>query len=117
METTNSDNNAFTPAGTDAMQRWRSATGREVSDLMADVQDLLGQVASVADPNIARLRAKVEGAMASVRSAVSDSTDRVQEQARDVLRTGDRYVHEQPWQAIGLAAAAGLIVGFLVARR
>ncbi|MGO9935962.1 MAG: YqjD family protein [Steroidobacteraceae bacterium] len=30
---------------------------------------------------------------------------------------GDNHVRGQPWQAVGIAAAAGLLVGFLFARR
>jgi ElaB/YqjD/DUF883 family membrane-anchored ribosome-binding protein len=29
----------------------------------------------------------------------------------------DSYVHESPWQAIGIAAVAGAAVGYLLARR
>jgi ElaB/YqjD/DUF883 family membrane-anchored ribosome-binding protein len=29
----------------------------------------------------------------------------------------DEYVHENPWKAIGVTAALGLIVGMLIARR
>jgi ElaB/YqjD/DUF883 family membrane-anchored ribosome-binding protein len=33
------------------------------------------------------------------------------------MATSDRYVHEQPWQSVGIAAVGGLLVGFLIARR
>jgi ElaB/YqjD/DUF883 family membrane-anchored ribosome-binding protein len=42
---------------------------------------------------------------------------RVQRQAREALSAGDTYVHDQPWQAIGAAAVAGLVLGLLVYRR
>jgi ElaB/YqjD/DUF883 family membrane-anchored ribosome-binding protein len=29
----------------------------------------------------------------------------------------DDYVHENPWQAIGIAAAVGLVAGLLMNRR
>ena len=101
----------------DAANRVRSAAGQEVSDLMGDVQDLLGRIAHVNDPDVARLRTKVEGALSTARSAISEGTDRLQRQAKDALNAGDGYVRDQPWQAVGIAAAAGLIVGYLVARR
>jgi len=44
----------------DAVKKLREAGGQEVNNLMADVQDLLGRVSHVADPEIARVRAKVE---------------------------------------------------------
>jgi ElaB/YqjD/DUF883 family membrane-anchored ribosome-binding protein len=101
----------------DAPRQWRSATGQEVSNLMADVQELLGRVAHVADPDVIRLRAKVADALSSAKATIARGSDKVQRQARDAMNAGDSYVHDQPWQAIGIAAAAGLVIGFLVARR
>ena len=101
----------------DAAKRLRNAGGQEVRDLMADVQDLLGQVAHVADPEIARLRTKVEGGLATARKALTTGADQVQKAGRDAMADGDDYVRDQPWQAVGVAAVAGLLVGFLVGRR
>lgn len=101
----------------DAPRQWRSATGQEISDLMADVQDLLGRVAHVADPEVIRLRAKVADALSTAKASIAQGSDSVRRHARDAVSAGDSYVHDQPWQAIGIAAAAGLVVGFLVARR
>jgi ElaB/YqjD/DUF883 family membrane-anchored ribosome-binding protein len=101
----------------DAPRQWRSATGQEVSNLMADVQDLLGRVAHVADPDVIRLRAKVADALSTAKATLARGSDKVQRHAKDAMNAGDSYVHDQPWQAIGIAAAVGLVVGFLVARR
>ena len=109
-------NTLKTDAG-DAVQRLRDAGGQEMSSLIADVQDLLSRVAHVADPEIARLRIKVGRALTSAKRVLADGTDQVQRQAKDAMTAGDSYVREQPWQAVGIAAAAGLLVGFLIARR
>jgi ElaB/YqjD/DUF883 family membrane-anchored ribosome-binding protein len=111
------DANMLKPDAADAVQRLRDAGGQEMSSLIADVQDLLGRVAHVADPEIARLRIKVGRALTSAKRVLADGTDQVQRQAKDAMTAGDSYVREQPWQAVGIAAAAGLLVGFLVARR
>ena len=89
----------------------------EVGNLIADVQDLLSRLAHVADPEIARVRANVEGALATAKRALADGTDRVQRQAKNAISVGDLYVRDNPWQAVSIAAAAGLVVGVLVARR
>jgi ElaB/YqjD/DUF883 family membrane-anchored ribosome-binding protein len=34
-----------------------------------------------------------------------------------VAAAADDYVHDSPWTAIGIAAAAGMLIGFLAARR
>jgi ElaB/YqjD/DUF883 family membrane-anchored ribosome-binding protein len=43
--------------------------------------------------------------------------EQAQRQAREAIKAGDRYVRENPWTASGIAALAGLAIGFLVARR
>lgn len=101
----------------DAARQVRENDGREVGTLLADVQDLIGRIAHVADPEIARLRIRIEGGLATTRKALADGTDQVQRQAKAAMATSDRYVHEQPWQSVGIAAVAGLLVGFLVGRR
>jgi ElaB/YqjD/DUF883 family membrane-anchored ribosome-binding protein len=99
--------------------RYHEPSGRqqEVSDLIADVQELLGRVGHLADPEITMLRAKVQQGIAAAKQTFADGSDSVQRGARRALDAGDGYVREQPWQAVGIAAAAGLVVGYLVARR
>ena len=101
----------------DAASGSRGGASEEVHNLMADMQDLLGRISHVADPEIIRLRAKVERALATAKRTLADGADRVQRHAKDAMTAGDSYVRDQPWQAVGIAAAAGLVVGFIVARR
>lgn len=85
--------------------------------LTADMQDLLGRIAHVADPEIARLRARIERGLTTAKRSIGNGTDRIQRHTKDAVAAGDDYVRGQPWQAVGIAAAVGLLVGFLVARR
>jgi ElaB protein len=95
----------------------RQAVRDEVRRLMEDVEELIRRVGDAADPEIARLRGKVEAAISTTKEAISSRTDRVQQRARETFAAGDSYVHEQPWRAVGIAAFIGLVVGFLAARR
>jgi ElaB/YqjD/DUF883 family membrane-anchored ribosome-binding protein len=112
-----SDARQFSNDAGDAAQKVRGNGGQEFPTLLTDVQDLIGRVAHIADPEIARLRLRIEGGLATTRKAVADGTDQVQRQAKAAMATSDRYVHEQPWQSVGIAAVGGLLVGFLIARR
>ena len=37
--------------------------------------------------------------------------------AREAAQQADQFVHDQPWQAAGIAGAVGLVVGLLISRR
>ena len=39
------------------------------------------------------------------------------EKTKQAARATDDYVHDNPWQAVGVAAAIGLALGVLIGRR
>jgi ElaB/YqjD/DUF883 family membrane-anchored ribosome-binding protein len=104
-------------AARQAARAARATANDEVSRLVSDVEELVRRVADAADPELARLRANVEATLATTKAALSDGAERVRSQARDALVSSDRIVHERPWEAIGVAALAGVAIGFLLGRR
>lgn len=88
-----------------------------VRELLADVQTLLAQLAHVADPEIARMRAIVSQRLTSIRQAIGEGTASATRHAQAAAVQSDEYVRAQPWQAAGAAAITGLLVGYLIARR
>jgi ElaB/YqjD/DUF883 family membrane-anchored ribosome-binding protein len=91
-----------------------AAASEEVQNLIADVEDLIDRVGEAADPEVKRLRAKVADAVVSTKRTIATGADQVQRQAKEAFDASDRYVRNQPWEAIGIAALAGIAVGFLV---
>ena len=39
------------------------------------------------------------------------------EKTKQAARVTDDYVRDNPWQAVGIAAMAGLVLGILISRR
>jgi ElaB/YqjD/DUF883 family membrane-anchored ribosome-binding protein len=111
------DQRTIKGAAREAAQHVGAAAGDEVHNLIADVEDLIDRVGDAADPELRRLRAKVADAVNTAKKSIAEGVGQVQGQANQALEAGDRYVRNQPWEAIGIAALAGLAVGFLVARR
>ena len=75
------------------------------------------KVANVDDEEVARVRAKLEQTLAKAKSAAKDGAASVRDYARDASTATDEYVRESPWMAVGVAAAVGVLVGFIVGRR
>jgi ElaB/YqjD/DUF883 family membrane-anchored ribosome-binding protein len=101
----------------EASRRARAEVSHEVDRLVDEVESLMRRVGETADPEIRRLRSEVESAIADTRKALGDSAGWVQRQAtraKDAFEASDRYVHEQPWQTVGIAAVTGLLIGCLV---
>jgi ElaB/YqjD/DUF883 family membrane-anchored ribosome-binding protein len=111
------DGKTIKGAARETARQARVVANQEVRKLIADVEELIRRVGDAADPELARLRAKVETTVATTKKAISDGSEQVQRQAKEAFEASDRYVRDQPWEAIGIAALAGLAIGFLVGRR
>lgn len=95
----------------------RAVGNPEVEKLIADVEELINRVSQSRDPATEHLCARVAEAVANARRALNERASQVQRQARDALAASDSYVRAQPWESIGVAAVAGLVVGLLLFRR
>lgn len=47
---------------------------------------------------------------------VNETVDNIQKQGHEYYKKADEYLHNNPWKAIGIAAAVGAIVALLVRR-
>jgi ElaB/YqjD/DUF883 family membrane-anchored ribosome-binding protein len=102
---------------TDAMRRGKNFANGNIGDFLANVEDLTKAIKDVDTPEIARVRAKVKIALAAAKSALSDSAAQVRGQAKQVSRSTDSYVRDNPWQVVGIAAVVGVVLGMLMTRR
>ena len=53
----------------------------------------------------------------AAKSALADSASQVRGQARQLTKTTDSYVRDNPWQVVGIAAVVGVVLGVLMSRR
>lgn len=81
--------------------------------IVSDGEDLLKAAANASGMGLTAAREKFAGKVLSVKAGLSDRSHRVVERARQA----NDYVHGSPWTAIGVATAAGLLIGFLAAKR
>ena len=82
----------------------------DVKVLANDVEELLKATAVQSGEKIAEARARAQAAIARARSVAV-------EQGKQAAQVTDQYVRENPWAAIGVSAAIGLLVGLLIGRR
>lgn len=102
------------------MQQFEQARGRVAGDfrtMIADGEDLLKAAATVSGEGFAAARTKFEGKLRSAKAALADASQPVLDKTRESAAAADDYVRGNPWTAVGVAVAAGALIGFLAARR
>ncbi|MDO8692658.1 MAG: DUF883 family protein [Sheuella sp.] len=82
-----------------------------------DAEALLREAASATGERATQLREQALASLKQTREALYDAQDEVLAQGRRAVRATDEYVHDNPWQAIGVAGMAGLLLGVLLSRR
>jgi ElaB/YqjD/DUF883 family membrane-anchored ribosome-binding protein len=89
----------------------------DVHNIVADTELLLKAAARSGDDSLVELRARLESQLRHLRTQLGDLETSAVERARAVAHGTDQAVRSHPYGAIGIAAAAGLLIGFLAARR
>ena len=90
---------------------------KNVRGFVDGAEELLRATAHFSGEGLAAARARMTEQVEDMRQALGDATDYARAQARRAATQADQYVHKNPWQAIGIAAAAGVVVGWLTTRR
>jgi ElaB/YqjD/DUF883 family membrane-anchored ribosome-binding protein len=63
------------------------------------------------------MRAKVGESLAVAKVKMTEAEQAALVKAKAAAEATDTYVHENPWQAVGIAAGVGLVIGLLIGRR
>jgi ElaB/YqjD/DUF883 family membrane-anchored ribosome-binding protein len=95
----------------------KSVASAEIKNLIADVEDLMARIADLKDADVTRLRTKVQRAVDATKQSLAESADTLRQHAQRVAGSADDYVRDSPWQAVGVAALIGAVVGILATRR
>jgi len=85
--------------------------------VVKDAEDLLRSTGQQVDEGYRAARARFESTLSNARGSLSTLEGRVADGARDALDTTQQYVKENPWQAVGIGALAGLAIGLMIGRR
>lgn len=95
----------------------KNVASAEIQNLIADVEELVARIADLKDADVVRVRSKVLRAVGNAKESLAESADNLRRQAQQAARTADDFVHDSPWQAVGIAALVGAVAGILATRR
>jgi ElaB/YqjD/DUF883 family membrane-anchored ribosome-binding protein len=85
--------------------------------IVSDTEALLRSLANVSGEKATAMRSAVETNLESAKARLRELQGEAVERASGAAREADAYVRANPWTAVGLAAAAGLIVGLVLSNR
>jgi len=89
----------------------------DLKSVIADAEEMLKLSAGQAGEDAVKLRERVQVLLANTQERLADVQHAAFQRARAAGHAADDYVHDNPWQAIGIGAGVGLLVGLLIGRR
>ncbi len=85
--------------------------------LVADTEELLRATASQAGEKAAVARERIQATLATTKAKLIDAERALLDKTKQAAKATDDYVHDNPWQAVGIAAGVGFLLGLLIGRR
>lgn len=84
--------------------------------VVADAEELLRATASQAGEKVAAARERITGRLAAAKERLEDAEALMIEKTKAAAHATDEYVHDHPWNAVGIAAGVGFLIGALISR-
>ena len=92
----------------------------DLKNVINDAEDLLRstsqQVGQQFDERYRTARARFEQSLQSAKTGLSSFQQTATARGKEAIDSADQYVKANPWQSVGIGAAAGLILGYLLLR-
>jgi ElaB/YqjD/DUF883 family membrane-anchored ribosome-binding protein len=89
----------------------------EFKSLMSDAEALIKATEDHPGAAISSIRNKALETLAGAKESLSGVEGKMLDKAKVAAEGADDFVHRNPWEAVGVAAGLGLLVGLFIGRR
>lgn len=89
---------------------------KEVRSVLDEVEELYANAGYDGSEKGKELKARLQDRLSKTKSKMSDLEETLVDKARATAERTDEMVREQPYYAIGIAAAVGFVAGILIGR-
>lgn len=93
-----------------------AALSHEFDKCLTDIESLLKETVNLTGDELVQARSKLHQRIKEGRGSVNTFSHDLALRATKSAAKANRKVHDEPWKAIGGAAAAGLLFGMLITR-
>ena len=90
---------------------------QDMRTVISDAEELLRATANQAGEKIGVARERIQDSLHQAKVKLAEAEAVLLERAKQARTYTEDYVQENPWRAIGAAAAVGLVLGLLLSRR
>ena len=101
----------------DAASAARDKLAADLESVITAAEELLRATSGETKEGVTTARARAEEVLKAARTRLANIDDQVIESAKKAAKAADEFAREHPWGAIGIAAAAGVLVGVILSRR
>jgi len=95
----------------------QSKISQEFHNLLVDIEDLIKATATLTGDDLALATAKLSERVAAAKDSVTEMGDEIVAQTRNIAADTNKYVHKQPWEAVGAGMVVAFLLGLVFARR
>lgn len=102
------------------MNRLDNGSRKLANDLRSVIkgaEDLLQSTGQQVDEGYKSARSRFESTLQNAKSGLTGLEDSVITKTKDAVQSTDQFVQGHPWQAVGVGAFAGLVVGLMLGRK
>lgn len=85
--------------------------------VVADAEALIAATANQGDEKLIEIRARAEESIRVAKATIAEMQSAMVVKSKQAADAVDVYVHESPWQSIGIAAGVGLVAGLMLSNR
>lgn len=85
--------------------------------VVADAEALIRATANQSDEKLVEIRNKAEESLKIAKARMAHMQTNLAFKTEKAAKATAVYVHENPWQCMGIAASVGLVIGFLMRYR
>ena len=89
----------------------------DLAAVMRDAEALISASAGQGGEKLTEARAKIPSSLDAAKARDMEAERAAVQRGEDALHATEDYAKQKPWQAMGMAAAVGLVIGVLLARR
>ena len=100
-----------------AVEGSKQALVRDLKNVVGDANALINNVATATTDELVMARTKLEARLAQAKTRLRDASSALTDKARGSVDATDEYVRNNPWKVLGVAAAAGVVIGAMLSRR